>query len=100
MPELWQLEGDCNKCGICCYSLDGNAHCENLDIVGWPGDEDATKCKVWDTRYHGMPIRMVNYDGSLAYESKCAVFSEEMSNEKFRLPKECSYKLIQIENIR
>ena len=51
-------------------------------------------------RYHNMPIQMVKWDGSLAYESKCTVFKEQLDNEKFRLPKECSYTLIKIEDIK
>ena len=97
---MWKLEGECSKCGICCYSPDGSAHCENLEVTGWPGDENATKCKIWDTRYHNMPIRMLNWDGSLAYESKCIVFNERLSDKNFCLPKECSYKLVQIEGTK
>jgi len=50
-----QLTGTCNKCGLCCYDELG-FKCLNLEVVKAPGQPDATRCRVYDKRYDGMPI--------------------------------------------
>lgn len=89
-----RLEGTCNRCGICCFSPDGEARCENLVVEGFPGDPDATRCGVWETRTHGMPIRMVRWDGTLAYESRCTVFAQQLAEGgRLVLPEGCTLTL-------
>ena len=58
-----QLTGTCNKCGLCCYEL--GAKCLNLEVVKAPGQPDATRCRVYDKRYDGMPIILQHKNGSV-----------------------------------
>jgi len=60
-----KLTGTCNKCGLCCYDELG-AKCLNLEVVKTPGQPQATRCRVYDKRYDGMPIILQHpTDGSI-----------------------------------
>jgi hypothetical protein len=43
--------------------------CENLD--GTLGMENGCTCKVYSKRYHGMPVKMLDKSGEIAYTSYC-----------------------------
>jgi len=61
------LTGTCNQCGLCCYDELG-AKCLNLEVVKdkYPGQPEATHCRVYDKRYDGMPIILQHpADGSI-----------------------------------
>ena len=64
-----QLTGECNFCGLCCVK-DG-FRCANLIITGEIGDPEATKCAVYDIRYDGMPIIMIDGNGNSKIGGKC-----------------------------
>jgi len=52
-----KLVGECSKCGLCCYDELG-FKCLNLEVTKAPGQPDATRCRVYDKRFNGMPIVM------------------------------------------
>jgi len=58
------LTGECNRCGLCCAPvIDGVRHpCINLVPEGILGEPNSTLCSVYDTRYEGMPIKLVGID--------------------------------------
>jgi len=94
-----RLEGECNRCGVCCFSPDRSAKCENLIVEGEVGKENATRCGVWDKLTPFMPIRMLRADGSLAYESFCANGWRKLVEDEFpiKLPGECAYRLVEVQ---
>lgn len=69
--SLPKLVGKCNQCGLCCYVW--GYKCINLIVDGYPGEPGATRCGVWNLRYDGMPIKLVNGKGRIVGESKCAL---------------------------
>jgi len=56
-----RLEGECNRCGLCCVR-DGYV-CRNLQIDTVLGVPGATRCMAYDVRFDGMPILGRNADG-------------------------------------
>lgn len=56
--------GTCNQCGACCAPWDPQTgrrlHCENLEVWGPVGTPHATRCRVYGTRFDGMPVRLVD----------------------------------------
>jgi hypothetical protein len=80
-------------------AADGQSACENLEILDLAvGQPETTCCGVWETRYHKMPIKMLRWDGTLAYESHCVIFDKHLDETgNITLPKTCSIKLVQIE---
>ena len=54
------LVGDCNQCGACCEVECGGVtlRCENLEVLGSIGQPQASRCRAYQTRYDGMPIRL------------------------------------------
>ena len=56
----FSLDGECNRCGICCVERETGARCENLEINGAVGAPMTTRCKVYGERYNGMPVRMID----------------------------------------
>ena len=69
------LEGECNRCGACCEveSWGMTLRCENLEMLGLIGQLGASRCRAYQTRYDGMPIRL--YDirtGRRVMDSLCA----------------------------
>lgn len=56
-----RLEGECNRCGLCCTS-DGYT-CINLQIDTTLGEPGATRCMAYDVRFEGMLITGQNSDG-------------------------------------
>ena len=74
------LEGQCNKCGLCCAPIiDGDRWaCENLAQIATLGQPEATYCRVYASRYDGMPINLVHPDGRLE-PARCTKGTEEES---------------------
>jgi hypothetical protein len=58
-----KLKGECNLCGICCFSHDGSLHCANLSVTLFAGAPNGTQCMVYAQRYDGMPIKMIDREG-------------------------------------
>ena len=60
MSKRIVLVGDCNQCGACCEveSEGATLRCENLEVLGPIGQPRASKCRAYQTRYDGMPIRL------------------------------------------
>lgn len=60
MSKRIVLVGDCNQCGVCCeVESDGaTLRCENLEIFSSLGQPWASRCRAYQTRYDGMPIRL------------------------------------------
>ena len=60
MSKRIVLVGDCNQCGVCCEveSEGVTLRCENLEVLGSIGQPWASKCRAYQTRYDGMPIRL------------------------------------------
>lgn len=56
-----RLSGLCNRCGLCCF--DGELRCQNLIVIGKPGEPLATACSRHGSRYNGMPITMFDPEG-------------------------------------
>jgi len=91
-----KIFGECNQCGVCCFN--GLAHCENLEIIGIPGEPGATRCKAYATRYHRMPIRQLFPDGSLKCMSECLVLDAALAEGvDLHMPRECSLELVTID---
>jgi hypothetical protein len=65
------LTGECNQCGACCFTKSG-AVCENLEILTRAGLPNATRCRGYDERYDGLPIRMITKDGRILRGYYCA----------------------------
>ncbi len=87
-----KLVGDCNQCGLCCYVW-GYA-CINLVVTGIPGEPGATRCGVYGFRYDGMPIKLVDNKGRIVGESKCALDSDdETENIIPHIGKGCSLEV-------
>lgn len=57
------LTGLCNRCGNCCFV--GPFKCENLEVSGLPGTPNATRCKVYQSRYTDMPIMLTAPNGAI-----------------------------------
>ena len=69
------LVGDCNRCGACCeVERQGmTLRCENLEVLGSIGQPWASRCRAYQTRYDGMPIRLHDIrTGRLIEHSLCA----------------------------
>lgn len=79
------LFGSCSRCGSCC--LVGEYRCDNLE--GQIGG--ATSCRVYEERFNGMPITLINAEG-LRRRGACAKGKSEEPRIK-ELIKEgrCSY---------
>ncbi len=60
MSKRIVLVGDCNQCGACCEveSEGATLRCENLEVLGPIGQPRASRCRAYQTRYDGMPIRL------------------------------------------
>lgn len=78
LPVFVTLEGECNKCGLCCAAKkDGQwLFCSNL-LVSSIGMEGGTRCLVYEKRYDGMPITMTNVDGNIRVFAQCHKDSPE-----------------------
>jgi hypothetical protein len=86
--------GKCNSCGRCCQTFvpDGSGYivlnCENLEILNVPGQSQATRCKVWDKRWAGMPIKLMHM-GRYVADSKCI---PQYPRPQDAVPDCCSYE--------
>ncbi len=88
-----KLVGDCNRCGLCCYVW-GYA-CINLVVTGTPGQPMATRCGLHALRYDGMPIKLVDTKGRIVGKSKCALDSDdETENIIPHIGKGCSLRIV------
>jgi len=89
-----KLTGTCNQCGLCCYSPEG-FKCLNLEVVKVPGQPEATRCRVYDKRYDGMPIVMQDPTTGELYGGTCALdsFTETMAVIESGFGKGCTLKL-------
>lgn len=75
-----KFSGECNRCGLCCLSTgrDGEAlRCKNLVVRTIVGKPDATRCAVYDRRFDGMEIEMLDAAGNLKSIAICAKGSAE-----------------------
>lgn len=70
-----QLEGECNRCGLCCTF--GRLRCEYLVVTAHLGNPGASRCAKYATRYDGMPIRAVNGHGKVKAHGLCRKDSPE-----------------------
>ena len=52
------FNGECNQCGLCCTH--NGTQCLYLAVGKAIGEPFATKCEMYDTRYEGMPIPIVD----------------------------------------
>lgn len=63
----------CHRIGFCCTSAwmgdPHGARCANL--AGELGKDGGCTCTKYTERYHGMPVKMLDKHGELAYESIC-----------------------------
>jgi hypothetical protein len=57
--------------GVLCRQRETGALCENLVIAGEIGAPMATRCKVDDKRYNGMPVAMIDSAGGVAGYTLC-----------------------------
>lgn len=93
-------EGSCNCCGRCCTGTFFVPElgrtvvgvCENLESVGGLhiGSADATRCKVYSTRYRGMPI-VLRAEDSHCIRSVCTPEFPETLNG---VHPDCSYRWV------
>jgi hypothetical protein len=79
LPVLVTLEGECNKCGLCCTAQKGGVwlFCTHLLVAGQLGTEGATRCLAYEHRYDGMPILMRTADGKEQVFARCHKDSAE-----------------------
>jgi len=89
-----KLTGTCNQCGLCCYSPEG-FKCLNLEVVKVPGQPEATRCRVYDKRYDGMPIVMQQPGTGDIAGGVCALdsFAETMTILETGIGKGCSLEI-------
>jgi len=89
-----KLIGECNKCGLCCYSPEG-FKCLNLEVVKVPGQPEATRCRVYDKRYDGMPIVMQQRGTAAITGGVCRKdsFDETMAIFETGIGKGCSLQV-------
>jgi len=69
-----KLTGTCNRCGLCCYDELGY-RCLNLEVTASPGQPQATRCRVYDKRYDGMPIVLQHPTTADIHGGTCALNS-------------------------
>jgi hypothetical protein len=94
--------GSCNKCGSCCVvDIDGEmCKCEHLIIN--PGkrisEPEATECGIYDTRYDGIPMRVVNSRGRVMFKTVChkECVRESVEINARGIGKGCSLTIYQI----
>lgn len=60
-----RITGICNQCGLCCYI--GRYKCENLEVTGFIGMANATRCKVYEKRFNNMPIILKTPEGEVMH---------------------------------
>lgn len=66
-----KLEGTCNRCGLCCFDRD--LRCNYLEVTALgPGVAMGTRCRVHAARWPGMPIMLVDAQGSVKAIGQCA----------------------------
>src|SRR5262245_49248096 len=70
MKRVPLVVGECNLCGLCCFNPATGTRCSQLEVTGKPGEPYATRCLVYDQRYDGMPILMVDRDGKPTSENR------------------------------
>lgn len=86
IPLMLRLEGECNRCGLCCTAetdTGETVYCEHLRFMpvqsllpGMPaemslGQPGATHCSIYADRVDGMPIRMLNAKGEFRIMGNC-----------------------------
>lgn len=70
-----KLEGECNRCGLCC--IQNGLRCIHLAVDSTPGTASATRCTAYARRYDGMPIAGVDKDGHVRTIGICRKNSVE-----------------------
>lgn len=60
--DVKRLAGACNGCGMCCTGeWEGKTYkCLHLEITRSVGQPNATRCRVYDKRFDGMPVPLVD----------------------------------------
>lgn len=89
-----KLIGKCNQCGLCC--MEGNARCINLEILFPLGTPGATRCKIYEQTYPGMPIVLM--DGNrVTGVARCARGSalDDVEIMAKGIGKGCSLKVVE-----
>jgi hypothetical protein len=85
------LKGKCNQCGNCCTI--GPFKCENLVVVGEPGQPLATWCAVYDQRYPDMPIKLRDGCGEIQGFCMHDTLAEEYELTRLIIDKKCSLEI-------
>lgn len=77
--------------------MDGDLHCIYLKFQGKLGEPLATRCKIYDKRYIGMPIFLVSAAGIIEGMGTCT-FGDKIADEKEIIAKGigkgCSMELV------
>jgi hypothetical protein len=71
----------CSRCGLCCTSKRGDrlVFCEYLDRIA-VGEPNGTRCRVYESRSHLMPIRMLYADGEFVRQTRCVTIEPDHLN--------------------
>lgn len=69
------LSGACNRCGLCC-TAESEGRLLVCEFLSWPGtigQSWATRCRVYEARVDGLPIRMLDATtGAFVVDATCA----------------------------
>jgi hypothetical protein len=87
-----EVLGGCSQCGLCCLSKGRRYQCEHLEVVTEVGVLQGTRCRVYEERWQGMPIKMMDREsGRGAYMTVCDI-TEQIPLEKLKrdMPAECA----------
>jgi len=90
-----KLVGECNRCGLCCYDAAG-AKCLNLEVISTPGQPNATRCRVYNKRYDGMPIVLQHQESGELIGGVCRLDSidETLAIINSGIGKGCSLEVV------
>ena len=77
LSEHVNLLGSCNRCGRCCVAMVEGVRfiCENLEMTSL-GNPEGSRCLVYNKRFDGMPIVMLNDEGDAFVPAVCHKDSE------------------------
>ena len=87
--EVGRWRGYCNKCGLCCTRIvEGvSTRCAHLRIRS----DSQADCTRWDTRYDGMPVPLVDVEGTIRADAECHPAYPHGLKAGTPLPAKCSY---------
>ena len=89
MKSPW---GKCRRCGLCCLSGKRQYQCEHLEVITAVGAAGGTRCRVYESRWQGMPIKMMDQgSGRAVYMTVCDITEQmPLAEWKRNMPAGCT----------